>query len=183
MTILRLLPIVLCTALLSACAHQDEQSLVADISPGGGESMTKVREPIYLTATRPGLSQVGKDYLFASPVTVSGSGPVQSYLWFAVGSTIDRYLTGSPEPTLDTILLVVDGVPMTFDLVPWSTAAQYAPYKIDVKTQASYAARVTRSQLRVIANATELTAYVTSDDHRSPQYQLDQGELQAWLDF
>lgn len=174
---------LLMVTVASGCATNSQQAYSVDAGQRGVESMSQVREPIYLTANRPGLSLVGKDYLFTGPVTVAGSGPAQDYLWFAVGSTIDRELTGAAEPVLDEILLVIDGVPMTFDLIPWSQAAQYSPYKLDVKTHASYAARITRSQVRTIAAAQELTAYVTGDDHRSPVYTMMGGELRRWLDF
>ena len=175
--------VIVTMLLLTACASQDAGTLVSDTSEAGGESLTRVRIPVSLTATRPGLSTVGKDYLFASPVNVSGMGQPQNYLWFGVGSTIDRYLTGAEDPQLTSIVLLIDDVPMTFDLIPWADAANYSPYDLPVKTHASYGAKITRSQIRTIAAANDLQAYVTNAEFRSPTFTISDGSLNDWLTF
>ena len=48
---------------------------------------------------------------------------------------------------------------------------------------ASYAAKITTSQIRRLAEAQRLAAYVTDDNNRSPLYELAQGELSDWLAF
>jgi len=168
---------------LSACGTQDQYSLVSDMSDATGISMTRPRQPVQLAALRPGLSAVGKDYLFAGPVSVSGLGAPQAYLWFALGSTIDRRYTGAPEPTFQTVILLIDGTPMTFDLSPWSGASGTEPYELDIRPSASYAAKITNSQIRQIANAQILEAYVADADNRSPRYSMVSGDLRDWLDF
>ncbi|MEO1202640.1 MAG: hypothetical protein AAFX10_08035 [Pseudomonadota bacterium] len=170
---------VLCGLVLSAgCASQK--------GPGSSDeavSLSHPPKPVAFSAPRPGLSIVGNDYLFAAPVTVNRQGSPKNYLWFALGSTTDRVLTNTPEPTFDSIVLVVDGVPMTFDLMRWSEASGAEPYDVGVYERAAYAARVTRSQVRRIAAATQLEAYVTNDEHRSPTYVLADGELGGWERF
>ena len=136
-----------------------------------------------LTALRPALSRVGKDYLFVAPVSVSGVGTPKNYLWFSFGSSVDRRITGTPLPIVNTIVLVVDDMPMTFDLAQWSNVASSEPYRVDVEHYISYGARITQSQLRRIASATELSAYVTNADYRSPTYELVSGEYTVWADF
>ncbi len=174
---------ILSLALIGGCASQDELSIVSDVDDATGVSLARPRQPARLAAERPGLSAVGKDYLFTGPVSVSGSGTSQTYLWFATASTIDRHITGAPEPTFKTIILVVDGTQMTFDLIPWASASKAAPYELPMEPRASYAAKVTSSQIQQIATATTLQAYVTDNDSRSPTYYLAEAELRDWLSF
>lgn len=165
------------------CSSTPTSSVVRDVDDSTGESFTRARVPLRMTASRPALSRVGKDYLFVSPVSVSGMGSPQNYLWFAIGSSVDRRITGTPLPIVNTIVLVVDDMPMTFDLVQWSNIASSEPYDVDVEHYTSYGARITQSQLRRISSATELSAYVTNADYRSPAYELASGEHTAWAEF
>lgn len=152
-------------------------------SPPEAATLSHPPQPVALLAPRPGLSVVGKDYLFTAPVTVNRGGGPRDYLWFALGSTTDRVLTNTPEPTFETIVLVVDGVPMTFDLFPWSEASGEEPFDVGVLERAVYGARVSHSQVRRIASATRLEAYVTDADNRSPTYALADGEFAGWESY
>ena len=164
--------------LVAGCASQQSPTTALD-----AVALSHPPEPVALLAPRPGLSVVGKDYLYAAPVTVNRQGGLKEYLWFALGSTTDRVLTNTPEPRLETIVLVVDGMPMTFDLVPWTEASGETPFDLGVLGRGAYGARVTRSQVRRIASATSLAAYVTDADNRSPTYVLAGGDLDGWQSY
>lgn len=140
-------------------------------------------DPLWMAAPRPGLSAVGKDFLFVGPMSENRSGRSQEYLWFAVGTTIDRRVTGSPQPVLDSVVLTIDGTPMTFDIVPWDQSTRPTPFELVIESYASYAARITDSQLSMLANAQSLEAYVTDADGRSPTYTVVVGEQQAWRNY
>ena len=146
-----------------------------------GVSPTSAHDAVWLAAPRPGLSAVGKDYLFVGPMTVNRDGSRQSYLWFAVGTTLDRRLTGAPKPELETVVLVADGAPMTFDLIAWDSTGPSAPYVSSIGSDAAYAARVTGSQMRQLAKADTLEAYVTDVNGRSPLYVVVDGNPADWL--
>ncbi|MEO1246662.1 MAG: hypothetical protein AAFX56_13365 [Pseudomonadota bacterium] len=173
----------LAAALLCGCAGTRPDTVVAAVNERTGESFTKLREPLRLATTRPGLSVVGKDYLLVAPVMLAGSATGGQYLWFALGTTLDRPLHGAPEPGFDRIVLVVDDVPMTFDLDAWRDKADAEPYDVSMLTSRSFGSRITASQIRRIANAESLSAYVTNPEHRSPRYELVRGEPLDWLDF
>lgn len=168
---------------LAACASQEPPSVVSDFDDLTGVSLARPREPVRMLAPRPGLSLVGKDYLFTGPVSVSTAGTPHTFLWFALGSTIDRPHTGARLPTFKTIVVRVDDSLMTFDLIPWSSASKSDPYELPVAVHASYAAKITNSQIRQLAQASRLAAYVTDEDDRSPLYELVDGELADWLAF
>lgn len=167
----------------AACSSQPPAPSVSEINEKTGESFTRAREPVELTTTRPGLSAIGRDYLVLSPVTTNSSGTSTTYLWFALGSTIDRAITGADAPTFDSIVLVLDGSMMTFDLMQWNDIAAADPLDPSVRTRASYASRVTQNQLSRIARAETLEAYVTNAEFRSPLYTWAEGSYAEWGSF
>lgn len=173
--------LLLSSCLLPGCGgKQAVAPFVHAVDEQSGESFTHANEPVTFIAAQPALSRVGKDYLLVAPVTVSGAGRPDNYLWFAFGSSIDRRVTGAALPDAKNVVLVIDGMPMTFDLVNWSSVAKSQPFDPKVDLYASFAARVTHSQLRRIAAATELTAYVTNHESRSADYGRYEGEYSAW---
>lgn len=168
------------TLLVAACGTQPPMPFVQTVDDSSGESFTRSREPLRMLAPRPALSRVGKDYLFVAPVSVAGLGTPQNYLWFGFGSSLDRRLTGAPLPNVNAIVLVVDDVPMTFDIVHWSDIASSEPFDLDVESYESFGAKITRSQLRRISSASKLSAFVTNLEHRSPIYAMSEGEYADW---
>ena len=105
--------LLLAAAVFGACASKRADTIVAAVDERTGESFTRLDEPLRLATGRPGLSVVGRDYLLVAPVMLTGSAEGGRYLWFALGTTLDRPLHGAPEPGLDRIVLVVDDMPMT----------------------------------------------------------------------
>ena len=173
--------IALAALLLVACANSPTDTLTLSLDDSSGESFTHVREPLRLATERPGLSVVGKDYLLVAPVVVSGTPNAGQYLWLALGTTVDRTLNGAPTPSLDRIVLDVDGSLMTFELTRWDETAQNEPFDVAIMVSRSFATPLTNNQLAKIANAVELHAYVTNSEHRSPRYALVHGEPRDWL--
>lgn len=180
---IRILLLAFMVFALGACASQPESPFVQRLDDSTGESLLRGRQPLRLVAKRPTLSRVGKDYLFAMPVSVSGNSVSGTYLWFGFGSTTDRALTGAPLPDVSEVVLVVDGMPMTFDLQPWSAVAASEPFEHGVDHYASFGARVTRSQLLRIASAADLQAWVTNAKNRSPVYRMAAGDAADWASF
>ena len=163
---------------LCACASQGGSKAPGIVDTGVSTSGSGAA--VWFATPRPGLSAVGKDYLFVGPVTVNRDGRRRGYLWFAIGTTIDRKITGAPPPRLESVVLLVDGTPMTFDLVPWDGQGAGAPYDLSVAPRASYMARVTASQLATLAGAADVRAWVTGADGRSPLYDVVQGDPRGW---
>lgn len=180
---LRVIILLMAAAAAGACGNQPVSPFVQQLDETTGESLLRVQEPLRLVAEQPALSRVGKDYLFALPVSVAGNNRSGTYLWFGFGSTTDRGLTGAPVPDVNKIVLVVDGTPMTFDLRSWATIAASEPIDPGVDHYASFGARVTRSQLRRISNATDLSAFVTNRKNRSPTYKMTGGDATDWATF
>ena len=172
--------IALLSLLSVGCAGQSPSPFTQHVDEQSGESLTSTSEPTRFVAERPALSRVGKDYLYAAPVQVSGFDGPRTYLWFAVGSSIDRRITGAAIPDIRTIVLLVDDMPMTFDLESWSQVTASEPFVLDVEHYNSYGARVTGSQLRRIAAADSLRAFVADEDNRSPTFEIADTLHRVW---
>lgn len=175
-------------AVLSGCAWLGDSvssQPQADTTPlaviESGVSAVSPDGPIWLAAEQPGLSVVGKDFLFAGPMMVNREGQRRQYLWFALGSTIDRRITGAEDRMLQSVVFSVDGTLMTFELISWDVADQSQPYQVPYASEGRYAARVTQSQIRKIAGATTLEAYVTDRGSRSPRFELVHGVPASWV--
>jgi len=175
--------LILVMVCFGACSNQPPAPFEKVVRDDSGESFTQSRKPLRMVAPRAALSRVGKDYLFVAPVTVRDNGISKDYLWFSFGSTLDRRLTGSAAPAVKAIVLVIDGMPMTFDIVPWTEVASAEPFELSVEHYSSFSARVTASQLRRVSSAGELSAYVTNGADRSPLYTLSDGEFVEWSAF
>ncbi len=175
-----LILMLLAASLAAACASKPTSLYTQFVDDESGESLASTIEPTRFVADRPALSRVGKDYLYAAPVRVSGFDAPRTYLWFAVGSSIDRRITGAAVPDVSAIVLIVDDMPMTFDLVSWTEITASEPFDLDVEHYTSYGARVTDSQLRRIAAASSLHALVANEDNRSPAFAVTDSVHEAW---
>lgn len=181
---LLLIAVFCCCSFGSAgCVSGGGDKIVREVDDRTGHSFTRVREPLRLATVQPWLSRVGKDYLLVAPVVVSGTDRNGQYLWLALGTTIDRTITNAAPRQFNRIVLVVDGMPMTFDLEHWQKTASSEPFKVSIKLTDSFSARLTDSQLKRIAGAETLSAYVTNAEHRSPEYGLVHGSPADWLEF
>ncbi len=169
MRLLLILTLLVC----AACANQGAAPRDAFTAATG--------EAIVLAAPRPGLSHTGMDYLVAGPMTVNLGGSSQRMLYLGFGSTIDRRITGAAEPIVEQAVFNIDGELMSFDLTPWEQTQDALPYDPSLLARRDYAVRVTRSQLRALADAGSLSAWVVDEDGRSPTYELVRGETTKLL--
>lgn len=165
-------------SLLSGCAGTGPSSTVSAFDERTGESLMHPAAPLTLASAQPGLSAIGRDYLALCPVTVSGRGAPATYIWLSLSSSIDRAITGAAVPEVRSIVLLVDDVPMTLELEPWSDAARTQPF--GAPAGASYAARITNSQLQRIAGSNDLRAVLVQPDARTTQYALGDDTRANW---
>lgn len=168
---------------LAACGSQPKPDFSHYVDEGTGESFTLSREPIRMVAAQPALSRVGKDYLYVAPVRLSGRAAPQNYLWFGIGSSTDRPIMGTKRPEVTSVVLLIDEIPMTFDIVPWRTLAASEPFEVGVEHYESYGARVTLSQLRKISAAAALGGFVIDAKERSPRFEATAGSASHWPDL
>lgn len=175
----RLYIAMLAAVLVSGCASSDVETTPVT-NAESGVSATSDGGAVWLAADRPGLSNVGRDFLFVGPMTINRDAVQRRYLWFAFASTIDRRLTGAPDRPLESVIITVDGTPMTFDVDAWNAPSGTLPYELPITPTQSLVALVTRSQLKRLAAADDIEAYVLDGNARSPRYRLAKGNPAGW---
>jgi hypothetical protein len=168
---------------VAGCAFVDDPAPAASFDAVTGESLAHPAAPTTFVAERPGLSVIGRDYLRLSPVTVSGRGAPVTYLWCALSSSIDRDLKAVREPNVESIVLLVDEVPMSLTLEPWSEAATASPYGPPAGEERNFAARVTQSQLDRIVASAHLEAWIVEADAPSSRFALAEDSRGGWLSY
>ena len=154
--------------LLTACAGTTER--LASVDAGGGITHIRPQAPAKFVAGQPGLAVPGADFLFVAPIAVSRRGVLKHYLWLAARSTVDRRLTGAAAPAIDRIVVVADGTPVSLDLEPWSAASEAEAYETGLIRTATFAARVTESQLAWLAGAGSVAVITVADNGRETRY-------------
>jgi hypothetical protein len=167
----------------AGCALVDDTAPSASFDAMTGESLAHPAAPTTFVAERPGLSVIGRDYLRVSPVTVSGRGAPVTWLWCALSSSIDRDLRAARQPEVESIVLLVDDVPMSLTLEPWSEAATASPYGPPAGEERNFAARVTQSQLDRIVASAHLEAWIVEADAPSSRYALTDDSRGGWLSY
>ena len=75
--------------------------------------------------------------------------------------------TGNGGPILGTTNCV---------LIPWDSNADSVPFDPAISARRNFAVRVTASQLRALAGAASIKAWVTDENGRSPEYRLVVGQ-------
>jgi hypothetical protein len=167
----------------AGCALVGDPAPSTSFDAATGESLAHPATPTTFVAERPGLSVIGRDYLRVSPVTVSGRGAPVTYLWCAFTSSIDRDLKAARQPDVESIVLLVDDVPMSLTLEPWSEAANASPYGAPAGEERNFAARVTQSQLHRIVASTRLEAWTVDANAPSSRYALTDDSREGWLSY
>ena len=161
--------LVLTTALLlGACGTTPER--LSTVDAGGGITHIKPREPARYVARQPGLAVPGADFLFVSPVAVSRRGVLKHYLWLGARSTVDRKLTGARTHAIDEIVIMIGDKPMRLDIEPWSEASETEAFETGLILTATYAARVTKSQLDRLVESSPQEIIVIDERGREIRY-------------
>ena len=109
-------------------------------------------------------------------MSVNRGGSSQRMLYLAFGTTVDRHITGAEKPQLETVVFEIDGSLMKFDLIPWDSGPDSVPFDPAIPARRNFAVRVTASQLRALAGAASIKAWVTDEYGRSPEYRLVVGQ-------
>ena len=165
---MRILPIIAAIVTLAACAGSPER--LATVDAGGGTTHIRPNEPTKFVTAQPGLAVPGADYLFVAPIAVSRRGVLKHYLWLGARSTVDRRLTGARKPMIEQLVVIADGTPVRLDIVPWREASDADAYDTGLIVTATFAARVTESQLAWMASAQTVAMIAIDASGRETRY-------------
>ena len=145
-----------------------------------GRTVVTLDDAIVLARPIPQLASSVRDYVYIGPVELNNMGQRDHYLWIGLASTIDRKFAKVSPASIDTLVLFIDGQPMTLSLREWHTELDNPPYETAAPLYATYAARATLDQIRRIADATLVDVHMMSGTGRSGHYRMWQGEWSSW---
>ena len=118
------------------------------------------------------------------PVEINRSGDYRYFLWVGIWNTLQPAEAFRSRDGFETIIIVADGEPMTFDLVGWTPAAinTSAPAYLRPVASASEAYyALTMDQIRVIAEARDIRLRTTGNSPREYQLWNAQGSARQGL--
>ncbi len=165
---------------LAGCASQSPLHSRLDEA---GRTWLSADAPLALSRPALRFSRAARDYLYLAPVEANQGGTRRQYLWVGLGTTVDRRWPWAAPPEAQTLLLVLDGTPLTLALEPWDAQLGAELYRTPAPTYAVRRASVSRDELARIAAATSVEAQVVVRDGAVDRYELWSGRWSDWSAF
>ena len=165
---------------LAACAGHSPLHSQLDET---GRTWVAADAPVALSRAAPRFSRAARDYLYLAPVEANTGGTRRHYLWVGLGTTVDRRWPWAAPPEAQTLLLVLDGTPLTLPLEPWDAQLAARLYRPPAPTYAVRRASVSLDELARIAAAASVEAQVVVRDGAVDTYELWSGSWSDWSAF
>jgi hypothetical protein len=167
-------------AWLAACASDDALRSGID---DRGRSWVSLETTVTLARPAPRFSNAARDYLYVAPVQASTSGARRHYLWVGLSTTVDRGWPWATPGEAVTLLLTVDGIPVTLPLAEWDAEGGAALYRPPAPVYQVRRASVSLDELERIITATEIAAQIVASDGSAARYDLWDGQWSDWTAF
>lgn len=174
--------------IISGCASQSP-IIREKLDPLTGVTVTFSNTPLIMYRDDSGRAAFARNYIHMAPIQVNRSGSYQYYLWLGAWNTMQSAGVAEHQDNLESIVLFVDGEPMSLDLVGWTPEAIGTTEPVYLKPVASSVDayyRVTADQIRLIAESTDLTLRTSGVNAREfnpwDNQQLARSELLQFLD-
>ena len=148
-----------------------------------GRTWVSMEAPVALARPAPRFSHAARDYLYLAPVEANDAGKRKHYLWVGLGTTVDRRWPWAEPPDAQTLLLVLDGTPLTLPLERWDGQRGERLYKPPAPTYAVRRASVSLDELTRIAAAASVEAQVVAHDGGIASYELWNSHWGEWGAF
>jgi hypothetical protein len=176
----RVIAAALACAALAACASDAALRSGLDES---GRSWLSLESTVTLARPAPRFSNAARDYLYLAPVQSSTSGTRRHYLWVGLGTTVDRGWPWAAPSDAATLLLTVDGVPVTLPLAEWDVEGGAALYRTPAPVYRVRRASVSLDALERIVGAAQIEAQIVASDGSVARYDLWDGRWSDWTAF
>jgi hypothetical protein len=154
--------------LLHACATTAD-SVNDALDPATGVTVTYSNTPMVLYRENPGQAAYARNYVHLGPIEVNKSGTYRYYLWLGIWNTLQVNTISEQQDDFESIVLFADGEPLLLDVIGWTPAAietSTPVYAKPVATALDAYYRVTADQIRLIADARDLSLRTTGEPPR-----------------
>jgi hypothetical protein len=175
-----LLPVLTAAASLAGCAPESTLRSALDER---GQTWVSFDATVTLARPAPRYSHAARDYLYLAPVETSTNGVRRHYLWIALGTTVDRAWPDAAMPEAATLLLTLDGLPLTLALDEWTASEGERLYSVPAPPYEIRRASVSLDELARIAVAGTIEASVIAADGSVARYDLWDGRWADWEGF
>jgi hypothetical protein len=179
------LPTVLLTmlaAFVSLTGCSSDTALRSEIDERG-QTWISFDAMVTLARPAPRYSHAARDYLYLAPVETSTNGVRRHYLWITLGTTVDREWTSASRPAAETLLLTVDGLPLTLTLDEWTASEAEQLYSVPAPPYDIRRASVSLDELARMTLADTIDASVIAADGTVARYELWDGRWSDWDTF
>ncbi|MDH3439550.1 MAG: hypothetical protein OEM63_02270 [Gammaproteobacteria bacterium] len=129
------------------------------------------------------LASGARDYAYLGPVEINRMGHRQYYFWVGLASTIDQDYLQRDLPNADTLVLIVNGEPMSLPLSEWQTDLDVPPYESSAPVYRVFSADTSISQIHRIADAEFVELYLLAGDELDARYLPWDRLWTGWREF
>ncbi len=167
----RCLSIGLIAVLISGCSFAPGPGRVGEkLDPQTSVTITYSPTPMILFRDDPGHAANARNLVSLGPLQTNRSGSYQYFIWLGIWNTNHSVNATDARDGFDSIMLLVDGEPLALEVSGWTPAAIGAsqpvyPQPVASAIDAYY--RVTADQIRLIAEADEVSLRTTGFSSRS----------------
>ncbi len=171
---------IIASMLLSSCTgRQNVAQPSAYLEEATGLTVTVLDSVIVFYREDTRIAANARDYLYMAPLEINRSGKHMYYLWLGNWSTIDR-VAGQlkSDPARQQVVVVIDGQPLELtDRAGLSEVGiDTQPYGLPSSADSSVYFRVSRDQIRSLANSATVVIQV-GEAQRSFRYRIWQGDV------
>jgi len=145
--------------LAAACASGPRGATRDFLDTETGVTVTSSRAPIVLYRDNPSRAAYARNVVHMGPIEVNRSGSYRYFLWLGIWTTDQAPDLLSQRDGFESVVILVDGEPLSLDIAGWTPAAIGASAPAYLKPVASAADAyypVTVDQIRFMAAAGEL---------------------------
>ena len=180
---------LLCLVFVAGCSHvSPRDSVIQYYDKSSGVTITTLAAPFSFYRKEPMLAVNSRDYIYVGPLETNATGHRDYLLWLYYCSTIGRYRYAEADVP-NSIFMCVDGKPM--ELVQASAnqlgeSTHSGPDTAPVAGGYAVLYRVTRDQLRTMAQANQLRLVAETQSGNADEYTVWRGAeagLQVFADY
>jgi hypothetical protein len=143
---------------LFGCAST-ASGIVEKLDPATGVTVTFVKSPLVLYRETPARAAYAREFAQLGPILVNRSGDYRYYLWVGAWATMQRSDLSEQRDSFESIVIFAGGEPILLEQDGWTPGnigVSELPYVKPVATASDVYYSVTRDQLQLISEASDI---------------------------
>ena len=160
--------------IVTGCVHvPQKESVIQHFDKSNSATITTLSAPFSFYRAEPLLAANSRDYVYVGPVEMNRTGQREYFLWLHYCSTIDRNrFAGEHAP--NSVFLFIDDKPMEL-IQTQQIRLDESLYTVPVTGGITVLYRVTRDQLRKLAQAGQVRLVIEMGPRNTEEYTVWKG--------